>query len=80
MSAGPVGRAVIARRRLKRAAGLLREATADLAALSGDADTIGVVQVNDEQSAQEALAMMRVALTQHGSLDVVILAPPRNGA
>lgn len=76
MAAGRNARAVIARRRIKRAAGLLREAVQDLAALSDGADTIATVHVDDADSVGDAANVIRVAQSRYGDLDVVILARP----
>jgi hypothetical protein len=68
----------LARRRVKRAGGLLREAASDLAAaLSGDATTFGVVHASDEHTIAEATAAVRLAVERHGAVDVVIVAEPR---
>lgn len=74
-----VARAASARRRVKRAAGLLREAASDLAASSEGADTIGVVHAVDARTVTEAQDLVRVAQARHGRVDVVILARPDDG-
>jgi hypothetical protein len=73
-------RVAVARRRVGRAAGLLRDARRDLSALSDGADTIAVVHVTDDPSTQEVLGLLRVArAARPGGVDVVILARPDTG-
>ena len=77
MEAGDLARAGIARRRVKRAAGLLREVTRDLSALSGDADTLGVVHVDSDADVHGLHALVTGARAKHPEgVDVVILARP----
>lgn len=72
-------RIAAARRRVKRAAGFLRDAAADLSVvLSEGGDTIGVVHVVDDATARSAADLVRVAHARHGDVDVVILARPHD--
>lgn len=76
-----VARATVARRRINRAAGLLREARTDLAHASDGADTIAVVHVDagDQAALEEVVASARLGATRPGGVDVVILARPTPG-
>jgi hypothetical protein len=66
-----------ARRRVKRAGGLLREAAADLAAaLSDGPDTLGIVHVTNAHTADTAHALITAARMKADSFDVIILARP----
>lgn len=66
----------LARRRVKRAAGQLREASADIAAALGDTDTVGVVHATKTTDAQTVAALVRLGLDRYGEVDVVVLARP----
>lgn len=74
-----------ARRRVKRAAGLLREASRDLARATSDAPgIIATVSVVDADTEAQALALLRLERARRGELDVVLLprpsaAPPQSG-
>jgi hypothetical protein len=66
-----------ARRRVRRAAGLLREATRDLALASDSTDTVAVVHVYDDDEAQvdDAVEAVRHAAGQYpAGIAVVVLA------
>jgi hypothetical protein len=81
MTGVDTARVASARRRVKRAAGQIREASADLtAALSGEGvDTVSVTTVRGEHDAQEVARLAKLAAARHGSVEVVILAHP-NGS
>jgi len=67
-----------ARRRINRAAGLLREAGAELAALAADdVETVGSLRVHDNDSLQEAIDLVARGLLRHRTVDVVVIARPR---
>lgn len=74
-----------ARRRVKRAGGLLREAARDLARLTSDGPgIIATVAVIDADTEAQALALLRLERARRGELDVVLLprpsaAPPQSG-
>lgn len=66
-----------ARRRVKRAGGLLREAASDLAAALSDApDTLAVVHVTNARTADQACDLVHLTADRYGDVDVVILARP----
>lgn len=66
-----------ARRRVKRATGLLSEAARDLAAATGGQTTLGVVRVHDTQSAIAAHDLIEIGVGRHGAVDVIVVARPR---
>jgi len=67
-----------ARRKVNRAAGLLRDAAAELAALvSDDVETVGIVRVHDVESLEDARQTALGGLARHGMVDVVVIARPR---
>lgn len=65
----------LARRRVKRAAGLLREAAADLAGALHGEQVVAVVTVDDTDDIDDVVAGVQLGLHRHGGhpLDVVIL-------
>lgn len=69
-----------ARRKLKRAAGLIRDATADLAAVSGGQAALGVTRVHDVRSRADVLALIDLGVGRHGAVDVVVVARPTGRA
>lgn len=65
-----------ARRRVKRAQGLLREAAHDLAALADGPTVLGVHRVHDAASANAARESIVTCAAQCGAVDVVVIARP----
>jgi len=67
-----------ARRKVNRAAGLLRDASAELAALAADdVETVGITRVHDNDSLQDAIDLVARGLLRHRAVDVVVIARPR---
>ncbi len=71
--------AQVAVRRLKRASGLLKEATRDLASV-GDTTVAGTHHVHDAASARAALELIEVGVGRYGAVDVVVIARPTGRA
>lgn len=69
-----------ARRRVRRAAGLLREASRDLAAATGGDTALGVIRAHDPPSAQSAHDLIALGIARHGAVDVVVVARPTGRA
>ena len=70
--------AEVARRKVNRAAGLLRDAQAELAALvADDVEMVGIVRVHDADSLQDACDLAAHGRVRHGIVDVVVIARPR---
>lgn len=70
-------RVAAARRRVKRAAGQLREAAADLAAASDATSTVAVVHADRDRytaSIDEVDKALAAGLAKYPAVDVVILA------
>jgi hypothetical protein len=65
-----------ARRKVRRADGLLRDAVRDLAALCGEQDTVGVLRAHDGASIADARELIELGVARHGAIDVVVLARP----
>lgn len=66
-----------ARRRLNRAAGLLRETSRELAeAAAGGDDVQSVHRAHDRDSIDAARALIALAVARHGAVDVVVIARP----
>jgi hypothetical protein len=68
-----------AKRKVKRANGLLREVVGELAALAEGQDTLGVLRVHDDDSRDAAHRLIELGLVQHGAVDVVVIARPTGG-
>jgi hypothetical protein len=64
------------RRKVKRAVGLLQEASRELAQLADDVDLIGVHRVYDRHSRLEADELIKAGVAAAGAVDVVIVARP----
>lgn len=69
-----------ARRKLKRASGLLRDALHELAAIVDGETALGVLRAHDAQSTQQALELIRLGVARHGAVDVIVLARPTGRA
>lgn len=67
-------------RHLKRAQRLVRDATRE-AAKAADVDTVAHVVLRRDGDLGDLVALLRVALHEHGELDVVVFSadPRRNG-
>jgi len=65
-----------ARRKVKRASGLLHEATRELAALTEAQDHLSVLRAHDRQSADAAHELVELGLARYGAVDVVVIARP----
>lgn len=76
MDAASSAAAEVARRRVKRAGGLLREAVRDLAALADGPTAVGVTRVHDQATAEAARELIALGVGRHGAVDVVVLARP----
>jgi hypothetical protein len=66
-----------AARRLKRAAGLLRQATQELAALEDGLTVLGVSYVHDRATADSVRNLIDLSVGRHGGVDVIVIARPR---
>lgn len=67
----------LARRRVKRAAGQLREAARDLgAALEDDADVVGVTRATWPADVRNVTAAVQRAVDRYGEVQVVVIARP----
>lgn len=69
-----------ARRKVKRAEGLLRDAARDLASLAGDDNVLGVLRVHDAQTIESAAELIELGAGHHGAVDVVVIARPQRRA
>ena len=69
-----------ARRRVRRAAGLLKEATRDLAAAVDGQTSLGTVHVHDASSAESARDLIALGVGRHGAVDVIVIARPTRRA
>lgn len=65
--------ALVALRHVKRARGLLREASRQLAR-TGDLDTVAHTTVRTTAEADQLRELLAVALTEHRELDVIVIA------
>jgi hypothetical protein len=65
-----------AKRKVKRADGLLRDAVRELAALAEGQDTLGILRAHDEQSLADARELIELGVARHGAVDVVVIARP----
>jgi hypothetical protein len=68
--------AEVARRKVRRASGLLREAGEALAGLVDGEDTVGVLRAHDEGSRAQAQELVTVGCARYGAVDVVVIARP----
>lgn len=67
-----------ARRKVKRANGLLREAVGELAQLAGDGPTVvSSTRVHDAASTEAALERIAFGRSRYGAVDVIVVAAPR---
>jgi len=67
-----------ARRKIKRANGLLRDAARDLAQLADDdAAPLGVLRAHDSESIAAAHDLISVGVAKHGAVDVIVIARSR---
>lgn len=71
-----VARAEAARRKVKRAAGLLKDAGRDLAALTEGTDALGVICAHDQPSMRTVSDLIRLGVGRYGAVDVVVIARP----
>lgn len=69
-----------ARRRVRRASGLLREAARDLAALTEGLESLGTQHAHDLESINAARDLISLGVARHGAVDVVVIARPRSRA
>lgn len=69
-----------ARRKVKRAEGLLRDAARDLASLAGDDDVLGVLRVHDAATVDSVRELIELGAGRHGAVDVVVIARPQRRA
>lgn len=69
-----------AKRKVKRADGLLRDAVRELAALAEGQDTLGILRAHDEQSLADARDLIEGGVARHGAVDVVVIARPTGRA
>lgn len=76
MDTGPAAAVEVARRQIKRASGLLRDATRSLAAAAESETVLGVVHVHDAQTLAQAQDLIRVGVGHHGAVDVLVVASP----
>ena len=67
----------VARRQVKRAEGLLREAGRSLAAAAGDDNVVGIVHVQDAEAVDAARQLIEAGAGRHGAVDVIVVARPR---
>jgi len=65
-----------ARRKVKRAAGLLKDATRDLAALTEGQQALGVLRVHDMNTVNDARDLISLGVARHGAVDVIVIARP----
>jgi hypothetical protein len=70
----------LARRKVNRASGLLRDASRALAALAEGQDTLGVLRAHDEQSLAGAHELIELGVARHGAVVVVVIARPTGRA
>jgi hypothetical protein len=63
-------------RHLKRAQRLARE-SAQAIARAGDVDTVGHVVVKREEDLATVIDLLKLSLTEHPELDVIVVAPVR---
>jgi hypothetical protein len=73
-------RAETARRRVKRASGLLREAVADLAGVVGGEDVLGTLRVHDAQTQEDVAGLIELGIVRYGAVEVVVIARPSRRA
>jgi hypothetical protein len=69
-----------AKRKIKRAGGLLKDATRDLAALTEGQDALGVLRAQDRQSIDAARDLISVSVAHYGAVEVIVLARPAGRA
>lgn len=66
-----------ANRRIRRATGLLRDASRDLAAaLDDDTPPLGVLNVHDADTADAARDLIAVGVGRYGAVEVLVLPRP----
>lgn len=68
--------AAAAHRRVKRALGLLRQASQALAPELADVRLVGELTVETDADAQELLELVRLGRHRHGRLEVLIVTAP----
>lgn len=68
--------AEVARRQVRRANGLLKEAAQALAALVYGEDTVGVLRAHDERSRAQAQELVTLGCARYGAVDVVVIGRP----
>jgi len=69
-----------ARRRVKRASGLLRDAARDLMAITEGQEALGVHHVHDTESVQGARDLISMGVARYGAVDVIVIARPTGRA
>lgn len=65
-----------ARRKVNRAAGLLRDAARDLASLADGNTIVGVQRVHDSETVASARELIATGAARHGAVDVIVIARP----
>lgn len=76
MDAAVRAEAETAKRKVKRAEGLLREAVRALGALAEGQDTLGVLTAHDESSTDAVHELIEGGVARHGAVEVVVIARP----
>lgn len=66
-----------ARRKVKRAAGLLRDAGRELAVLTDGPTVLAASCVHDDATAAHVADVIADAIRRHGAVDVVVTARPQ---
>lgn len=74
MDSSKAARIEAAKRKVKRASGLLRDAARELAAAGEDHTTVGTVHVANSDQARDADSLIAIGLARYGAVDVVVLA------
>lgn len=65
-----------AKRKVKRASGLLRDAARDLAAAADGTDVVGTFVIRDSQDVQTVTAALQLELERRGPHEVVLIREP----
>lgn len=71
-------RAEAARRKIKRAGGLIREAAAELAALEAERDVLAELELEHPTDLPQAAELLELALAQYGPVRLLVARAGRH--
>lgn len=69
-----------AKRKVKRANGLLKDAARDLAAITEGQNALGVLRAQDTPSIDAARDLISVSVAHYGAVEVIVIARPAGRA